>query len=66
MAKLQCPECKSENTTVYSTRQRADRVTRYRRCLDCNHTFSTIEQIPSKWSHAATIKQIQKLVEKFD
>lgn len=66
MVKLQCPECNSENTKVYSTRQRADRVIRYRRCLDCDHKFSTVEQIPSKWSHEATIKQIKKLIDKYE
>ena len=65
MAKLQCPSCKSENIKVYSTRNRADRIIRYRKCLDCEHTFRTIEQIPSGWSSDSAIKQIKSIVDKF-
>ncbi len=65
MTKLQCPKCKKENTKVYSVRQKEDRITRYRKCLDCGHKFKTIEQIPSDWSSDSAIKQIKKIVGKF-
>jgi transcriptional regulator NrdR family protein len=65
MVKLQCPKCKSENTKVNSTRQRADRVTRYRECNDCKHRFRTIERIPSGWDPNAALDEIKKIANKF-
>jgi transcriptional regulator NrdR family protein len=65
MTKLQCPECKSENIEVYSTRQYPDKILRYRKCNSCNKKFKTIETIPSGWSAESAIKKIKKIVDDF-
>ena len=43
MVKLQCPNCKSENVKINTTRQRVDRIIRYRLCKDCGYRFRTKE-----------------------
>ena len=65
MAKLQCPYCKGENTSVYSTRQYPDKINRFRKCNDCNQNFKTVETIPSSWSTETAIKKIKNIVDKF-
>lgn len=48
---MKCPKCESNNTTVrcgYHTKNGNYR--RYRRCLDCQHTFISIEYyVPHKY-----------------
>jgi transcriptional regulator NrdR family protein len=65
MAKLQCPKCKSENIKVNTTRQREDRIIRYRECKDCKHRFTSIERIPYGWDPNAAIDEIKKIANKF-
>jgi len=40
---MQCPSCKSNQTRVTCTQKNADKTKRYRRCLDCEHRFISIE-----------------------
>jgi transcriptional regulator NrdR family protein len=65
MSKLQCPYCKGENTSVYSTRQYEDKIKRYRKCNDCNQRFTTVEKVPSHLSAESAIKKIKNIVDKF-
>jgi transcriptional regulator NrdR family protein len=65
MSKLQCPYCKLENTSVYSTRQYQDKINRFRKCNDCKKTFKTVEKIPSHLSAESAIKKIKDIVDKF-
>ena len=65
MVKLNCPNCSSENTSVYKTRQYSDKIIRYRKCNDCNHRFHTEERLLSGWSSDNAIKQIHEIVEIF-
>ena len=39
--RLRCPECKSTNVPVYSSR---DLPIRHHKCSDCGHTFKSIEE----------------------
>ena len=65
MAKLQCPECKSEDVRIYSMRSYPDKINRYRECNKCKHRFKTVEQIKSGWDYEAAINKIKKIVDKF-
>lgn len=38
-----CPKCKRDNTKVTRTLQLEDYIRRYRKCIDCGHTFTTVE-----------------------
>lgn len=40
---MNCPNCQSNNTQVRDSRPHPDGIFRRRRCLTCNHRFSTIE-----------------------
>jgi len=40
---MQCRACESKKTRVSCTRQEGDITKRYRRCLDCGHTYITLE-----------------------
>ena len=40
---MQCPACGSKETRVSCTQKSADKTKRYRRCLDCEHRFISIE-----------------------
>ena len=43
MAKLQCPECKCDDTKVYRTLSKPDSITRYHQCNKCNHKFKSVQ-----------------------
>jgi DNA-directed RNA polymerase subunit RPC12/RpoP len=40
---MQCPACGSKETRVTCTQKNSDKTKRYRRCLDCDHRFISIE-----------------------
>lgn len=42
---MQCPHCKHKYTHVYSSKNLSVIVKRYRKCLQCGHTFRTVEEI---------------------
>ena len=42
MSKLECPECKSDDTKVYKKVSKSDRITRYHKCNKCNHKFKSV------------------------
>lgn len=39
----ECPECGSDQVTVYYTGDKRFGLMRRRRCLDCGHRYKTIE-----------------------
>jgi transcriptional regulator NrdR family protein len=40
---FRCPECQSENTSVYRTTHIEDATRRYHRCNECQHRFRTVQ-----------------------
>ena len=40
---MQCPVCASKETRVTCTQKNSDKTKRYRRCLNCEHRFISIE-----------------------
>ena len=41
---MKCPICKSENIVVYGGKHtNKGNYRRYRRCIDCQHAFTTME-----------------------
>jgi transcriptional regulator NrdR family protein len=47
---MNCPNCKSYNTTVFDTRlDERNRRRRRRKCLDCKYTFATIEVLREEY-----------------
>lgn len=40
---MQCPNCKTDSSSVIDSRQQPDHVNRRRWCPVCGHRFSTIE-----------------------
>lgn len=40
---IKCPKCGSINTMVTCTRGLKESVKRYRKCLNCNKNFCTLE-----------------------
>jgi hypothetical protein len=40
---MKCRLCQSSNTRVTCTKQEGSQTKRYRRCLDCEHRFISIE-----------------------
>ena len=43
---MRCPKCSSKNSKVLETRAgKASAIRRRRKCLDCGHRFSTMEEI---------------------
>lgn len=55
MVKLKCPKCGTQKTTVEDTKNRADKIIRYRIC-DKGHKFKTYETYQD---YATTIKSIE-------
>jgi len=45
---MNCPNCKSDNTSVVDTRSRKTYMYRRRKCEDCKEKFTTWELIVSK------------------
>ena len=49
---MHCPSCRSEDSKVLETRsQSAFDIRRRRKCLKCNHRFTTIESILVKYPY---------------
>jgi transcriptional regulator NrdR family protein len=45
MRGLECPKCKHHEWSVYYTRQKAGKIFRRRRCLNCGRLVNTIEVV---------------------
>lgn len=45
---IACPSCQHGISHVYDTRGFDTCIRRFRRCVDCGHSFSTIETISTK------------------
>lgn len=43
-----CPNCGSDNTTVYDSRQYPDHRRRRYKCLNCGERFTTKEEVKEK------------------
>ena len=52
---MKCPNCNSESTLVYNSRQRQRGLVRSRRCQDCGKTFTAVERYSLK-----TLKEVAK------
>ena len=64
---MNCPTC-GGRTVVYCTKKELNKVTRYRKCVNCNfHRFSTVEEILDEVSlgeHPVEVKPVVETVEK--
>ncbi len=45
IAKFTCPHCQHDRSTVTGGRMRGRRYLRYRRCLRCQQTFTSLEVV---------------------
>lgn len=63
-----CPSCSSEQTRVVGTEKSAV-VERYRKCMECNHSFVTIESVKfdPKWQENAkyTAEERARIMKKY-
>ena len=53
---MKCPMCGSENITTVDSRPDHDSITRRKKCLACNHRWSTIEIDKDELHSALQIK----------
>lgn len=57
---MKCPMCGSDNITTVDSRSDHDSIVRRKKCLDCNHRWSTIEIDKDQWYSALQIKEERK------
>ena len=54
---MKCPMCGSDNITTVDSRSDHDSIVRRKKCLVCNHRWSTIEIDKDQWYSALQIKE---------
>lgn len=54
---MKCPVCGSDNITTVDSRSDHDSIVRRKKCLVCNHRWSTIEIDKDQWYSALQIKE---------
>ena len=57
---MKCPMCGSDNITTADSRSDNDSVVRRKKCLECNHRWTTIEIDRDQWYSALQIKERRK------
>ena len=57
---MKCPVCGSDNITTVDSRSDHDNIVRRKKCLACNHRWSTIEIDKDQWYSALQIKEERK------
>ena len=57
---MKCPMCGSDNTVTVDSRSNSDNIIRRKKCLTCNHRWSTIEIDKDQWYSALQIKEERK------
>ncbi len=59
-----CPKCGCEISRVIHT-QKANNVRRWRRCIRCNHSFTTREKLEAHYEELSE-QQLQLFEEQFE
>jgi transcriptional regulator NrdR family protein len=57
---MKCPMCGRENIKTVDSRPDHDSIVRRKKCLTCNHRWSTIEIDKDQWYSALQIKEERK------
>lgn len=57
---MKCPMCGSGSTATLDSRSDNDSVVRRKKCLECNHRWTTIEIDKDQWYSALQIKEQRK------
>lgn len=57
---MKCPMCGSDNIATANSRSDNDSVVRRKKCLECNHRWTTIEIDKDQWYSALQIKEQRK------
>lgn len=57
---MKCPMCGSDDITTVDSRSDHDSVVRRKKCIACNHRWSTIEIDKDQWYSALQIKEQRK------
>lgn len=57
---MKCPMCGSGSTATLDSRSDNDSVVRRKKCLECNHRWTTIEIDRDQWYSALQIKEERK------
>lgn len=57
---MKCPLCGSDSITTVDSRSDHDSIVRRKKCLVCNHRWSTIEIDKDQWYSALQIKEERK------
>lgn len=57
---MKCPVCGSDNITTIDSRSDNDSIVRRKKCIACNHRWSTIEIDKDQWYSALQIKEERK------
>ena len=57
---MKCPVCGCGNSVAVDTHTEGDCIARRRKCLECNHRWSTIEIDKDQWYSALQIKEQRK------
>ncbi len=57
---MKCPMCGSDSTATLDSRSDNDSVVRRKKCLKCNHRWTTIEIDRDQWHSALQIKEQRK------
>lgn len=57
---MKCPMCGSGSTATLDSRSDNDSVVRRKKCLECNHRWTTIEIDKDQWYSALQIKDERK------
>lgn len=57
---MKCPMCGSGSTATLDSRSDNDSVVRRKKCLECNHRWTTIEIDRDQWYSALQIKEKRK------
>ena len=53
---MKCPMCGSDNITTVDSRSDHDNTVRRKKCIACNHRWTTIEIDKDQWYSALQIK----------
>ena len=59
---MKCPKCNGDNVTVRDSRRERGKVSRRRRCLDCDHRFPTIEITEEEFDDLKEKEKILKTI----
>lgn len=57
---MKCPMCGSDNITTVDSRSDDDNTVRRKKCIACNHRWTTIEIDKDQWYSALQIKEERK------